>query len=92
MGWGDDYDYFVPASWSEDEANLYDELVSGNPEIAGDHQLQFLYNEALFDMELSPPDRQIVLDLLEEYLWDEYNIDFDDVFDWDAYRDWYENV
>lgn len=92
MGWDDDYDYFVPASWSESEANLYDELVGGNPDIAGDHRLQFLYDAALFHTELSPPDRQIILDALKEYMWDEYSIDFDDAFDWDGYREWYENV
>lgn len=90
MGWDDDYDYYVPASWSEQEANLYDDFLSGNPEIASDHQLQFLYHAALFETDLSAPDRHIILVELENYLLEEYDIEFDDVFDWDGYREWYE--
>lgn len=92
MAWDDEFDYFVPASWSEEQASMYDDLVNANPAIAGDQQLQFLYQEALFDMELSPPDRQIIIDMLDEYLMDEYGIDFDDMFDWQNYREWYDSV
>ncbi len=32
----------------------------------------------------------MAMDSLKEYLWDEYGVDFDDVFDWDDYRSHYE--
>lgn len=92
MPWDDDFDYFIPESWSEEQADLYDQLVGSDPIVAGDQQLQFLYQEALFDMDLSAPDRQIIIDMLDEYLWEEYQIEFDDVFDWESYREWYENA
>lgn len=92
MSWDDSFDYYVPSTWSDEQADLYDSLLGGNGAIAGDQQLQFLYQEALYDMELSPMDREIVLEMLEDYLWSEYGIDFDDVFDWDGYREWYENA
>jgi len=92
MAWDDEFDYYVPESWSERQADLYDDLVNADPVIAADQELQFLYQEALFDLELSAPDRQIIIDMLEDYLMDQYGIDFDDVFDWDAYRSWYENA
>lgn len=92
MAWDDDFDYYVPEKWSEDQAQLYDDMIEGNSAIAADQQLQFLYEEALYDMDLSPMDREIILGMLEDYLWEEYDIVFDEVFDWHAYREWYENV
>lgn len=90
MAWDDEY--FVPASWDRDQADLYDELVGSDPVIAADNNLQFLYQEALYDLDLRPYERAIVLEALEEYLWEEYGIDFDDVFDWEGYKEWYENA
>lgn len=26
-----------------------------------------------------------------DYMWDEYGYDFEDGFDWDAYREWYDS-
>jgi hypothetical protein len=90
MAWDDDY--FVPASWSDRQASLYDELVGGDPVIAGDANLRFLYQEALYDLDLRPYEREIVLEALEDYLMQEYGINFDDIFDWEGYRAWYENA
>jgi hypothetical protein len=92
MSWDDDFNYMVPASWSDEEALLYDDMLNGNPSIAGDAQLQFLYQEALYDLELSPMDRAIVQEMLTDYMYEQYGLVFDDIFDWDGYREWYDSV
>jgi hypothetical protein len=79
----------VPDHWYSAETSMYVDLVGGVPQIADDSALQLLFHEALFDMELSPHQREGVLQELERYLWEEYDINFDDVFDWEAYREWY---
>lgn len=93
--WDDGYD--VPNSWSATEHDLYDGLTGGDPDIAGDQYLQALFDSAMF----SGPDgdgihggggpaRDAVYDALVDYLDREYGIDFDDVFDWEGYENWYE--
>lgn len=90
MAWDDEY--FIPSSWDREQGDLYDDLVGSNPVIASDNNLQFLYQEALYDLDLRPHERAVVLEALEEYLWEEYGINFDDVFDWEGYKAWYENA
>lgn len=92
MSWDDGFDYYVPENWSDEQGDLYDSLLGGNGAIASDHNLQFLYQEALFDLELSAPDRAIVRTALEEYLRDNYGISLKNDFDWSGYREWYDNV
>lgn len=87
-----DDEYFVPADWYGAEKDLYDSLVDGDPELGNDHTLQLLFDVALFDSDIRPEEREGAMDVLIEYLWDEYGLDFDDIFDWDGYREWYENA
>lgn len=92
MARDDDFDYFVPADWYGAEKDLYDSLVNGDPILGEDRTLQLLYDVALFDHDIRPDERDAAMDALQEYMWDEYGLDFDDVFDWDGYREWYENA
>ena len=87
-----DDDYFVPEDWYGPEADLFDDLINGDPVLGDDHKLQLLYDLALFDSDIRPEERDAVYETLQEYLWEEYGIDFDDEFDWDGYRDWYETA
>lgn len=87
-----DDEYFVPADWYGAEKDLYDSLVDGDPELGNDHTLQLLFDVALFDSDIRPEEREGAMDVLIEYLWDEYGLDFDDIFDWDGYREWYESA
>jgi hypothetical protein len=80
----------IPDSWNSAEADLFEDMARhGSPEMADDGMLQLLFDTALFDMELSPASRDAVLDSLYDYVWDEYHFDFDEIFDWEGYREWY---
>lgn len=43
-----------------------------------------MFERAMFD-----DDNQAYQDLVD-YLWDEYGIDFEDAFDWEDFRSWYD--
>lgn len=92
MARGDDFDYFVPDDWYGAEKDMFDNLVNGDPVLGQDKSLQLLFDVALFDHDIRPGERDMAYDALVEYMWDEYEIDFDDVFDWDDYREWYEGA
>lgn len=97
MAWSDDYD--VPASWGYDEHTLFDRLTGGDAAIAGDSYLQSLFDAAFYHYENSPTEsihghggdeRNFIINELTDYLFDEYGIDFDDSFDWEGWRSWYD--
>jgi hypothetical protein len=78
--------------WSEIEFGLFDSMVGHSAEIYGDQWMQTLYDTALFEHDISADDRAAVLSALRDYLWDNYGVDFDDVFDWEGYREAYDNA
>lgn len=63
-------------------------------ETFSDPVAEALFHEAYFvrDSSFSPEELGAIRDSLTEYLRDEYGIDFDDVFDWDAWREAYGDV
>ena len=75
--WGDDSDYF------DDPTPDYKDVLFGNDNIMDSHA-QELFVEAYFD-----GNDKAYIDLAE-YMWDEYGIVWDDVFEWEDFRDWYE--
>lgn len=89
MPYGDDYD--LPSEWYEAEKELFDDLVGGRADIGGDGYLQALFDAAMFDDSYAWNERQAVYDALIDYLQDEYGIYFEDVFDWEDYREWYDS-
>lgn len=86
--WSDDY--AVPGEWYNAEVSLFDNLINGDGDIGGDPYLQTLFDAALFDPDISDEAREQYYQTLVEYLWDNYGIDFEDVFDWEDYRSWYD--
>lgn len=80
-----------PDVWDSTERELYDDLVLGEPEMIHDTHLQNLFDTALFDMGVDPAVREAALNDLDIYLFNEYGIDFDDEFDWEGYREWYDS-
>lgn len=77
--------------WSSVEFSLYDTAVGNNPGAFEDTFTQALYDTALFNFDIDANERAIVLDALRDRMWDEYGVDFDDVFDWEAYREAYDS-
>lgn len=86
---GDDFD--LPGEWYSTELFLFNDLLGGDYEAFTDTTLQGLFDLAMFDPDASPEQRQEAYDNLVDYLWTEYNIDFEDAFDWEDYRTWYES-
>jgi hypothetical protein len=48
-----------------------------------------MFDLAYFDQDVSHDVRENAREWLDEYLADEYGFDFDDWFDWEAWRDAY---
>lgn len=89
MAWWNEYE--IPDDWSQTQEDIYDDLIGGDPIVGADDNLQFLFEE-IFDEDLKPWEREAVFDAIDEYLWDTYEIDFYQEFDWEAYREWYDSA
>lgn len=90
--WWDNQWENLPDEWGRNESALYEDFTGGNSDMENDRLLQALYDEALFNFDLSNEDRAAIMETMRDYVWDEYGIDFDDVFDWEGYRDAYDSV
>ena len=59
-------------------------------EVLNDSHAQALFHAAFFHRDVWDADQiGAIRDELKEYLYNEYEIDFDAVFDWDAWREAY---
>ena len=67
-------------------------MVGHDARVYEDQWVQTLYDAALFDHDVASSDRSIILNQLRDYMWDEYGMDFDNVFDWDGFREAYDNA
>lgn len=91
----DDYDddeSFDFGSLPDDQQRdfLYDTL--GFTETASDYEAHNLFWEVMYNDELTSADREILYQQLLDHIWDEYGIDFDELWDWAAFREWYDSV
>lgn len=78
--------------WSQIEFGLYDSMAGHNPGMYNDQWMQTLYDAALFDHDVASQDRSAILNALRDHMWNEYGMDFDDVFNWDGFREAYDNA
>jgi hypothetical protein len=75
-------------SWfNSTEGNLWSDLVDDLPSALDDRLAQALYHEAYYDHDILTPERIGAREALEDFMWDEYGIDFEAEFDWDAWRE-----
>lgn len=84
----DDPFAFLPHDWSETESEIWQSSF-GDFDAFYDPVAQALYNEGYFNFDIDPDQRAAIREALDEYMEHEYGLDFDDVFDWDAWRDAY---
>jgi hypothetical protein len=56
----------------------------------GDPHAQALFDEFIFNADLSESQRASAYDELCDYLWDVYGINFEESFDWADFREWYD--
>ncbi len=85
-------DWETPISWWEEEADIYFNMSGGDDAMLVDENLKLLFDVAYFDQDITPDERADARDALREYLSEEYGVDFDAAFDWEAYREWYASV
>lgn len=79
---------FLPNNWSETEKDLWQDAFESVGAF-DDRYAQTLFNAGYFETDYSSDERSAIRDRLSEYLMDEYGVDFDDVFDWEAWREAY---
>lgn len=78
--------------WYEFERIIFEETFPPDkPEMFNDSHLQDLFDSAWFNPDVSREDRLDAREELREYLQDTYDVDFDEVFDWEDWAEWYES-
>jgi hypothetical protein len=68
---------------------LYD--VFGFTHDALDSEARELFWDVMYNDELSYGQRMDKFEELADYIWDEYGIMFEDVWDWESFREWYDS-
>lgn len=78
--------------WDRAEQQMWDDLTADSPQAHDSLEAQLMFDVGYFEPDLwtdSDIDLQEIHDSLAEYL-EEFGIDFDQDFDYDAYREWYD--
>jgi hypothetical protein len=82
----DDWQEHNQFGWDTTPAGLWDDVTRGE---GWDDD----YGKMLFEMVFVDPidadNRAIAYNTLVEWFHDEYDLDFEDVFDWEGWREWY---
>jgi hypothetical protein len=55
----------------------------------GDGTAHDLFWEVMYNDELTAEQREDFYEQLSVYLYDEYGLDFEDLWDWEDFREWY---
>lgn len=76
--------------WSDTEKQLFNDMLRNQPQARRDDNLQDLFDEALFRRGGTRIDRDSAYTELQRVLYEDYGIDFDDVFEWEDYKAWYD--
>jgi hypothetical protein len=58
---------------------------------SNDEYAQYWFNEYFFNPDLSDSQREEIYREMVDYMWDEYGIDFEQAFDWEDFREWYDS-
>jgi hypothetical protein len=82
----------LPDEWGRNEAALWQDATRTNDALANDSIAQMYYDAALYTFSDTPEDRAHAIEMLKQYIWDEYGIDWDEVFDWESFREAYEGA
>lgn len=82
----------MASDWDAEETRLFIDMLGDDTEPATDPVLQDLFDEAMFRHGVDREERESAYQELQNYLRDAYDIEFEDVFDWEDYREWYENA
>jgi hypothetical protein len=81
----DDYSELAPPTTADSEF-LSDLLFDDN----GDPHAQELFDQFMLDPDASEEDKDQAFEELCDYLWGTYGIDFEEMFDWEDFKEWYD--
>lgn len=95
---GGDYDTGAFGQWSGPETDIWlealDQISGFDPDvadqIAADTWAQLLYHESMFDLELPADQREAIYQAFSDYMEANYDIDWGEIVDWEAYREAYD--
>lgn len=73
--------------WSNAERGMWEDFDSFG--VVDDPVAQAMFHEAYFNFDHDSETINTLRDAFDDYMHSEYGIDFDSVFDWDAYRESY---
>lgn len=82
----DDFESQWVGNWSTTENLLWNDAFGGE---FNDSTAQALYHAGYFDQDYSTDQRVAIREALDQYMMDEFGIDFNESFDWDAWRESY---
>jgi hypothetical protein len=87
----DDYDRefdFSELPYDEQQDHLYG--IIGFADDPENQQVHDLFWDVMYNDELSRDEREAMYDELASILWEEYGLDFEDLWDWEDFRAWYD--
>jgi hypothetical protein len=82
----DDFENEFVGRFSHTESYLWQDAFG---ETFRDQTAEALFHAAYFDQDYTTDERVQVRRALQEYMAEEYDIDFDEQFDWEAWRESY---
>lgn len=85
----DDFDF---GSLPEIQQQHFLYNLIGFKTIPQDTEAHNLFWELMYNDNLNYDERQEAYQQLSDYLYDEYGLMFDDIWDWEDFRSWYENA
>lgn len=80
----------LPASWGSNKAGLWIDATKSEPRLARDENAQRFYDAALYSFSESREVNYQNLMNFKQFIEDEYGIDWDDIFDWEDWRENYD--
>lgn len=84
--YNDNWEDSNPHDWDNTPAGFWDDATQG-------HGWDDEFGQMLFDMAFVDPEtgdvRAQAYRMLQEWFRDEYGLEFDEVFDWAGWREWY---
>lgn len=82
-----DWEEFNPLGWDESIAHLWDNVTDGGGWIGDDYAKQ-LFETAYID-DVDPAVRAYAREQLADWYYEAFGLDWDDQFDWESWREWY---
>ncbi len=88
----DDYDDDEPFDYGslpeiQQQEFLYDQI--GFVGQARDYEAHNMFWDVFYNDELSTDSRMDLYQQFVDYIWDEYGMNFAELWDWDDFREWY---